>query len=80
VKEHNTWSEKVKPARKQADPEKHPQGDADDMETPEDNDRLRGMELDERPFVDEKKDNARDPAQCIAESASGVLRESRGGR
>jgi hypothetical protein len=45
MKEQNTWSEKVKPARKQANPEKNSQGDADDMETPEDNDRLRGMEF-----------------------------------
>jgi|ERR1700674_1401212 len=74
VQEQDTGSKKVKPARKQANPEKHPQGDGDDMETPEDNDGLRGMEFDERTFVDEKKDNAREPAQYIAESASGVFR------
>jgi len=80
MKEQNTWSEKVKPARKQANPEKNSQGDADDVETAEDHDGLCGVELNERPFVDEKKDDACEPAQYIAEGASGVFRESFGGR
>ena len=54
------------------------QKDADDLQAAESDDGLGGVKADERPLVDEEKNQASDPAKDVAEQAGYVFLHTSG--
>lgn len=58
----------------------HSHADSQNGQRTEDYNRLRRVESDERPLVDQKEDDPGDPADSVAEQSGHVLREALTGR